>query len=83
MLIANAALACILINFGTNDIVLKSGKNVAADIISTVNRIKVEHPETKVVLSYIVPFRTRDQEVIICNEEMLCKLSGKENVFFV
>ena len=72
-------IGCILISCGANDIEEKTGHEVAQDIIGTVNRIKQEHPSTKIVISEVTPFFARDQEVRTCNEELHKQLTA-ENI---
>ena len=79
----NTNIGCILISCGANDIEQKSGMEVANDIIATVNRIKVEHPATKIVVSEVTPHYERDNEVQISNGELRKILNEKENVIIV
>ena len=85
MLDANrdASIDCILISCGANDIDDKTGLDVARDIISIVNRIKVEHPTTKIVLSEVTQYKARDNEVQAYNEHLHSMLSEAENVTLV
>ena len=78
----NKKIGCILISCGVNDIEQTPGKDVANKIISLVQRIKVEHPSTKIVLSEITPFFARDYEVRECNA-ILHKALSIQDVYLV
>lgn len=69
-------IGCILISCGANDIEEKTGRDVARDIVDTVNRIKMEHPTTKIVVCEVTPFYARDHEVRACNEELHKQLTS-------
>ena len=74
----------VLISCGVNDIDEKPGLDVALEIINTVNRIKLEHPLTKIVVSEVTPRNdVRDSEVRACNSELHERLNDLENVFLV
>ena len=66
----NTSIECIVVNCGVNDIEEQSGQEVATEIISTIHRIRHEHPTTKIIWSEITPFHRRDKEVIECNKKL-------------
>ena len=75
-------IGCILIDCGVNNIEENNGREVAEDLINTVDRIRKEHPLTKIVLGEITPYHERDTEVNVCNAILRERVSG-ENIYMV
>ena len=72
----NTKIGCILIGCGVNDIEQKNGREVGEEMIATVERIRREHPTTKIVLGEITPYNERDAEVITCNGVLRNRIQG-------
>jgi hypothetical protein len=78
--LCNVEMDMLVICCGTNDTDKRSGQEVANELGQIVNRIKVEHPHTKLVISEATPRQYhRDQEIKICNQilhEQLDQMPG-------
>ena len=72
----NTKIGCILIGCGVNDIEQKNGREVGEEMIATVERIRREHPTTKIVLGEITPYNEHDAEVITCNGVLRNRIQG-------
>ena len=75
------SLEYILINIGINDIDIKTGKEVYEDLTLIVEKLVVDFPNVKIILSELTPRADeKDSEVKKCNELMNTMASKYKNI---
>ena len=77
----NVKIDMLVISCGVNDTDLQSGQDVAREMVKTVQRIRAEHPHTKIVISEATPRKIRkDDRVQTCNRMLHEQLENMPNV---